>query len=253
VAPAPFYDQYDPADIELPANWEARPKRWQRTQAARLGELFGEEGVREYIRCYYAQVTMMDWCMGRILDELERLGLAGRTLVVFTSDHGDMQGGHGMMDKTTGNFYEEVVRVPLLMRFPGVLPAGRTSEVLNCSVDLAPTLLDLLGAEPLPKAQGRNLRPFAQEATADHRSVFAERGRFNGGSCGRMIRTREWKLSLHGSGHRECYWLARDPGETHNLAYSPKFAEQRAALRQQLHAHMKRIGDPALPTLFPEG
>jgi arylsulfatase A-like enzyme len=252
VAPAPFYDQYDPANIELPANWDARPKRWQRTQGARLGELFGPEGVREYIRCYYAQVSMMDWCVGRILDELERLGLAERTAVVFTSDHGDMQGGHGMMDKTTGNFYEEIVRVPLLMRFPGALPSGRTSDVLASSVDLAPTLLELLGAEPLPNAHGRSLRPFAQDAPADDRPVFAERGRFQHGSCGRMIRTRQWKLSLHGSGHRECYWLTRDPGETHNLAHNPKFADQRASLRSQLHAHMKRIGDPALPTLFPD-
>ncbi|NQT89289.1 sulfatase-like hydrolase/transferase, partial [bacterium] len=161
VAPAPFYDLYDPAKIELPANWKDDLKQWSPTQAYRLAKLFGEAGVREYMRCYYAQVSMMDWCVGRILDELDRLGLADRTLVIFTSDHGDMLAGHGLMDKTVPTFFEEIVRVPLLMRLPGPIPKGGTSDVLNSSVDIPCTILDVLGGKPLKGAHGRSLLPFA--------------------------------------------------------------------------------------------
>ena len=250
VAPARFYDLYDPARLELPANWTDRPRRWGQPQPARMGALFGEQGLREYLRCYYAQVTMMDWCIGRILAELERLGLADRTLVVFTSDHGDMQAGHGMMGKSMPGFYDEILRVPLLMRLPGVIRPATTADVQASSVDLAPTLLDLLGAPPLASVHGRPLRPFIDGQPDDGRPAFAERGQPGSRGCSRMIRTRHWKLCLYGSGYRELFDLDKDPGETKNLARKPALADRVKELTERLRQHMKQIGDPALPTLL---
>ncbi|HIE51285.1 MAG TPA: hypothetical protein EYP85_05965 [Armatimonadetes bacterium] len=251
VAPARFYDLYDPDQFELPLSWLDRPAVWASSQPARMVKLLGEENVREYLRCYYAQVTMMDWCMGRILNALEDLGLADRTLVLFTSDHGDMQGAHGMMGKSVGAFYEEIVRVPLLIRLPGLIPAGRVTNAFASSIDLAPTILDLVGAEPLPDVHGRSLRPFLEGQPDDGRPIFGQRGNPRGGSCGRMIRTREWKLCLYGSGYRELYHLTEDPYEMHNLADDPAQAATFRQLAAQLREHLERTNDPALPSLFP--
>ena len=249
VAPARFYDLYDPAAFKLPPSWTHRPKRWAPTQPARMGKLFAEDGLREYLRCYYAQVSMMDWCFGRILDELDRLGIADRTLVIFTSDHGDMQAAHGMMGKSLGGFYDDIVRIPLLMRLTGVVPKGKTIAAQACSIDLAPTILDLLGAEPLPDAHGRSLRKLIQGAPDDDRPAFAQRGGTTG-LCGRMIRTRDWKLALYSSGYRELFDLRRDPHEMTNLAHNPAHAATLKDLSQRLSRHLQSTADPALPRLF---
>ena len=73
IAPSPFYDMYDPASLPLPATWNDHQEAWTKSFSARMGMLYGEAGFREYLRCYYARVTMMDWCMGRILDALDEL------------------------------------------------------------------------------------------------------------------------------------------------------------------------------------
>jgi len=245
VVPAPFYDMYDPASFKLPDSRGDFHPAWEKSQAFRLARLFGEEGMREYLRCYYGQVSMMDWCFGRILDELERLGLVDRTLVIFTSDHGDMNGGHGLMDKTVPTCYEEVVRVPLIARLPGTVHAGTKTTVQASSVDIAPTILDLLGVDPLPEAHGRSLRPFLQGQPDDNRPVFAERGD-PARNCARMIRTHDWKLVLQSRNGHELYHLAEDPGETTNLAGDPAHSDMLRELRDTLVAHMKRIDDPAL-------
>ena len=78
----------------------------------------GEPGLREFLRIYYASVKLIDDQVGRILRALESRGLLDRTVIVFTADHGDMAGGHGMVWKSNGSFYDEIVRVPLLIRYP---------------------------------------------------------------------------------------------------------------------------------------
>ncbi|NQT52911.1 sulfatase-like hydrolase/transferase, partial [bacterium] len=220
------------------------------SQPARMGKLLGEDGLREYLRCYYAQVTMVDWCVGRILDELERLGLADRTLVIFTSDHGDMQAAHGMMGKSTPAYYDEILRVPLLMRLPGVIAKGKVCDALASSPDLPATILDLLGAEPLPGAHGTSLRPALAGKDGATDAVFAERGTPGQRSCSRMVRTRTRKLAVFGTGRREFFDLESDPEERHDLAEDPSRAAEIQALTARLAAHMKRIGDPAHPSLF---
>ena len=245
VAPSPYYDLYDPAQLPIPETWEACPPAWAGTASARMGRIYGEAGLREYLRCYAAQITMVDACVGRILDALDELGLAGRTLVVFTSDHGNMLGQHGLMDKTLGAFYDDLMRVPLLMRLPGAIPAGAVSEALVTSADLAPTFLDYLGAAPLPKAHGHSLRGVGTGGETGREAVFGERGEPKTPAAARMVRTKRWKLCLLPKGAHELFDLAADPGETRNVYADPANADVVKEMRERLSKHMAEVGDQA--------
>ena len=249
VAPSPYYDTYDPARLPLAESWNDRPQLWATSLSVRMGSIYGEAGFREYLRCYYARVTMMDWCIGRILKALDDLGLAGRTLVIFTSDHGNMLGQHGMMEKVSGAFYDDLMRVPLIARLPGRIPSGKTCDVCASSVDLGPTILDYLGAASLAKAHGRSLRPLIEGAADDDRPVFGERGEPSAPGAARMIRTRQWKLCLHPRGQKELFDLQKDPGETRNLADDPALAPVIRKLSAQLFEHMRSVVDPAVSRL----
>ena len=247
IAPSPYYDRYDPAQMSLPETWKTCPPAWANSASARMGRIYGEAGLREYLRCYAAQVTMMDDCIGRILDALDELKLADKTLVVFTSDHGNMLGQHGMMDKTLGTFYDDLMRVPLLMRLPGVIPEGTVSEAMVSAVDLPPTFLDYLGAAPLAKAHGRSLRGVAEGRDKGSETVFGERNEPKSKAVSRMVRTRGWKLCLLPRGDCELYDLARDPDETRNVYGEPANAAVVKTLKERLHKHMAEVGDQAEP------
>jgi arylsulfatase A-like enzyme len=250
VAPAPYYDLYDPARLPLPATWADRPAAWANSASARLGRTFGEAGFREYLRCYYAQVTMIDDCIGRILAALDELGLAGHTLVIFTTDHGNLLGQHGMMDKSVATFYEDLVHIPLLLRLPGKIPAGRTCDAVAASIDLAPTILDYAGAAPLAGAHGRSLRPFIQGVPGGDRCVFCEREKLDSPRPpSRMIRTDRWKLCVLGAGDLELYDLLHDPGETRNVAREPGQTAVIRDLARALRTHMVEVGDQGLAKL----
>jgi arylsulfatase A-like enzyme len=246
VAPLPFFDMYDPARLPLPATWDDRPEAWRNFPSCRMTAIYGEAGFRDWLRCYYAQVSMMDWCIGRILKSLDDLGLADRTLVIFTSDHGTMLGQHGTMDKATGAFYDDLMRVPLIMRLPGQIPAGKACAGNASSVDLGPTILDYLAAGPLAKPQGRSLRPLIEGGLDDGRPAFGERGDVEKPGVARMIRTRHWKLCLFPAKRRELYDLEKDPDEIHDLSRDPAMASVIGKLSDQLLEHMRSIGDPAM-------
>jgi len=250
VAPDPYYSMYDPAEMFLPPSFRNRPGAYGRDQAMRMGFLLEEDNLREYLRCYYAQVTMMDELFGRVMDKLRQLGVEDNTLVIFTSDHGDMQAAHGSMGKGIRAYYEEIVRVPLIVRYPGKIPAGRVLDMHADSVDIMPTVLDYVG-RPVPSSvQGRSLRPFLEGTKEpDDRPGFCER-HAAGKHASRMIRTADWKYNLFGDGRRELFNLAKDPYEIDDLAGKSEYKDQKDRLEQQLLEHMKRTNDPAVETFF---
>ncbi len=185
----------------------------------------------EYIRLYYAMITQLDHGIGRLLRRLEELGLAHRTAVIFTSDHGDMQGSHGLRNKAS--FWEESTRVPLIAYAPGGAQ-GATSEALVSSTDLYPTVLGLAGLPAEPTAEGRDYAPaICGRRQEENDAVFSEdeSGWF-------MIREGSLKLAVD----RETivpshlFDLASDPYELHNLMRRPEHAETCERLRQRLVA-----------------
>lgn len=246
VCPDPYYSMYDPAAFELPTNISDLPGIYQDSVGGRLAGLLGEEGIREYLRCYYGQVSMVDGYVGQILDRLHDLGLADRTLVLFTSDHGDMNGGHGLVTKSVPAMFEEIARVPLMFRLPGRIPAGEAVNVQMNSVDMMPTLLDYAGLDVPAHAAGRSLRSFIEGQADDGAPAFSERTGLNYNWIQRMIRTKEWKYSFSSAWPSELYHLSEDPGEVSNLYADPDSRSVRDDLHRRLRDWMARTNDRGL-------
>ena len=128
--------------------------------------------AKDKMAAYYAMVELIDHNVGRLLDHLEESGQRENTLFIFTSDHGEMLGDHGLISKGC-RFYEGLVRVPLIMALPGRFRDARRCEALVELIDIAPTLLDLAGVPHPPRMQGRSLLPIlAGECGAGRPSRF---------------------------------------------------------------------------------
>jgi arylsulfatase A-like enzyme len=197
----------------------------------------------EYLRSrYMGEISFMDRYLGWMLDALEKRGLARRTLVVLVSDHGEEFWDHRSLGHGD-SVYEELLHVPLVMALPGVLPAARRPQVDAELVDLAPTLLDLLGMKAPPEMQGRSLLPWIAAPEAErppHVSV--------GHSIGpehHALRLGDWKLVRENptDGVRDLpqfslYDLRRDPGEI--LDTWPGNLVVGNTLRQLLEEHLER-------------
>ncbi len=297
----PRNDQYDPSEIPLPDNFEAAPgpdqhlkyrlyhAAWKRYHYGRLQNikreidkavpvefpLETEAHWKRLIANYWGLVSMVDTAVGRILGAIEAAGLEDDTLVVFTSDHGDMMGGHQLLTKMVQ--YEEAVQIPLLIKVPGGRGTGarRVSQPVS-QVDLVPTLLDLMG-ETVPEGfHGQSLAATVRDGAPpvqDH--VFIEWngkdsgfGNYNQQADGVMpdrllpgvdgptewaavrdpIRTvispDGWKLNVSPGGFgTELYHLPSDPGERYNRLRDPDLAVVITALLQRLAAWQVRTGD----------
>lgn len=181
-----------------------------------------EEEIRRSRAAYWGLVHRVDLMIGQILQALEANGLAENTLIVYTSDHGDMQGEHGLWWKHV--FYEESVKVPLIVSWPGVIPGGQRCERVISALDVNATMLDALGAPPLPHSPGRSFLGLISEArvTPDWEDVaFSEYCADEyvpfkidtGKTYQRMIRLGDWKLIYYHGLEPQLFNLADDPGE----------------------------------------
>ncbi|MFP4058391.1 MAG: sulfatase [Candidatus Brocadiia bacterium] len=240
VVPEPYYSMVDRSKVAIPGSRDLPP--WDRRgPSKRLGEVMGDEGIREYIAVYHGMVQYIDDQVGRILDRLDALGLAGNTLVVFTTDHGDMVGAHGCIGKSIASFFDDLVRLPLAMRFPGRIPPGTVVDAPVSQVDLMPTLLDYLG-QPVPAGlHGRSMRPLVEGRKVSWRDhAFCQRA-----DRLRMLRTARWKYAV---GHKHpmlaLYDLEADPHENHNLAAEPAHASTVRSMHARLLGAMTADGDP---------
>lgn len=175
------------------------------------------DDLNEYLRLYYALVCQLDANIGRLLGAVERLGIAENTAVFFTSDHGDMQGSHGLKNKSLP--YEESAKVPLIAYVPDG-SAGLRSNVLCSTVDLMPTLLAVSGLPPCATCEGRSLLPALQgKAFAGAPEIFSEDD--SNGSWF-MVRDARWKLAVDRATDRPTHFfdMTNDPFETTNLVES---------------------------------
>jgi choline-sulfatase len=209
----------------------------------------GAFDARETVAAYYGMVELVDDRVGRILDALDRTGQRENTVVVFTSDHGEMLGDHGLIRKGC-RFYEGLVRVPLVVSSPRAPETGVVSDALVELTDLAPTLTDLCDltasttAERFGGMQGESLRPIlAGERDPDegrsavrceYYHALNPTGRDPSVRFGTMLRTDRYKLNVyHGHDHGELFDLDRDPHEFDNLWNDPDYREVRADLLER--------------------
>jgi uncharacterized sulfatase len=222
------------------------------------------ERVKRLTREYYASVSSVDRNVGRLLDRLDALGLARKTVVIFTSDHGYMIGHHGLWHKGNAtwlvegrsgsrpNMFDDAIRVPLLVRWPGVVAPGTAVDRVVSNLDTLPSVLDLvgLGAPENLRTAGRSfaplLRPGGARVSWDD-TLFGQYDMHHGAVARmRMVRTPAWKLVRHfePGGADELYDLTDDPGEARNLAPSPAHHTRRDDLARRLDRWMASIGDP---------
>ncbi len=227
------------------------------------------------MREYLASIADVDRNVGRLLNLLDETGLAQNTLVVFTSDHGYNVGHHGLQYKGNAfwrlqttpaqqwekipanrrpNMFDTSLRVPTIIRWPGIVRPGRTITETVCNLDWFPTLCDIANVK-IPKSvhlRGRSIQPLLQETAKNwNNDFYGEYSMRHGATTAmRVYRTPDWKLmrDFKNPGRAELYDLKYDPGETKNLIHSDSPAVKRviADLDKKLRAKMREVNDREL-------
>jgi len=228
--PAPWHEMYDPHKLTLLPGWEGQCLKRDLDYSRGYfphAELT-EPPLRRAMAFYYAAVSQIDHHVGRMIALLKRKGLYDDTLIVYTADHGDYMGYHHMLLK--GNYmYDPLVKVPLIVKWPGSRQAGEVASRLVSNVDLAPTLCQAAGCRPGSEMQGQDLRAGGTERSL----VFAE----HGGGREVMARSRSHKLILAAPHHENLFFdLERDPLEIENLYHAPEHRAVVAKMETALDA-----------------
>lgn len=246
-----FWDLYEGADIpipEYPENLESTYSAMDRWANEAHYDLADPDSMRQLRRAYYAALSYVDEKIGELIAVLRESGEWEDTLVVFSSDHGDMLGERGMVQKRC--FYEWSARVPLVIRFPGDEHAGDVVTAPASLIDLLPTLLDLVGVPASDRAllDGRSVLPLirplggdeAVDEVEDERVVFSEYHLEKVWAPCFMVRRGRFKyIYIHGH-DRQLFDLDDDPGEWRSLAGDPAHRE----VESELHSLLLGRFDP---------
>ncbi len=267
VVPEPYYSMYNPKDVIMPHadyDWKTAPfKHFVQTQAVGINNYTDAE-KRRVIATYYGQITFVDHAIGMFLDKLKSLGLDKNTIVVFMSDHGDWGGNYGIIAKT-GGFQETLIRVPMIVKIPGMTDHKRVKAQVS-NIDVLPTIFDYIGI-PFPRnVQGKSFLKVLNGEKTEHRDViFAEVGDaktpppamdrktfeevrlkrekeegmfwfIDYTTKGRsvMIRRDNWKYVFNTGFVNELYDLKNDPYEMNNLIDKAKYKDKQASLSREL-------------------
>ena len=206
---------------------------------------YTDDQWRRYVRFYHQLTTEVDADVGRVVDLVDEY--SPRSLIVFTSEHGDLGGAHGLPYKGPA-MYEELIRVPLVISWPDQILVGE-SDALVSSIDLLPTLCDLAGIDPPGDIDGRSLRPLLEGQTVEESgwqdTVFGEYyGKQSWRVPIRMVRTRLWKYMRYVHYGEELYDLLNDPYEMENLADRSDAQEVKRQLAASLEEWMIETSDP---------
>ncbi|TMV45254.1 DUF4976 domain-containing protein [Paenibacillus mesophilus] len=245
LVPEPWDAMYDPDRLTIPelvpGELDDKPPHFRMTQEERPdfshlketgkgihgyhSHLMPETERKRLVATYYGMISLMDKYIGRILDKLDELGLSNDTIVVFTTDHGHFFGQHGLQAKG-GFMYEDLIRLPFVVRWPGRVPAGRVSDAIQSLVDLAPTFLSLAGIS-IPhamtgidqskvwlgersEARDHAICEFRHEPTTIHQKTYVDR---------------RYKITVYyNQTYGEMFDLESDPNELNNLWDSPDHA-----------------------------
>ena len=251
LVPEPWDTMYDPDELTIPKGVEGEhqnnPPHFQMTQEKNPDfssynetgkgihgyhtHLVTEERHKKLTATYYGMISMMDKYIGKILDKLDELGIADDTIIVFTTDHGHFFGQHGLQAKG-GFHYEDLIKLPFIVRYPGKVPAGNVSSALQSLIDLAPTFLSFSNI-PIPEhmtgvdqsqvwlgeekeARDHVLCEFRHEPTTIHQKTYVDE---------------RYKITVYyNHTYGEIFDLLHDPGEFNNLWDNPDYE----SLKQEL-------------------
>lgn len=253
--PQPYDTMYSTDDVELPASYSAdtagknmpgsHPESGHTNHVA---SIWSDEQSKGYLARYYGYVSYVDDQMTRVLAALKASGAYDNTIVVFTSDHGDMLCEHGLIYKHAYCGFDTLMKVPMLVQWPEGIPAGAVHDGLSSHVDIVPTLLALAGVEPTAAMDGVSLAGVLKgTAETAREEVFED-------VCNRGYMTRKgrWKFVLNAglTGGKvvrktdELYDLERDPGEVANLASDPEHSERVTEMKQRIFRWLEESGHP---------
>ena len=253
---APYDTMFKPEDMPVPPtlyqedlpDWAAATR--DRTAKAEGASSWRDPGreqlLRKRLAQYYGMVKCIDDNVGRILDTLREQNLLDNTLIVFTSDHGDYMGEHGLYNKN--QLYETAHNVSMLMRWPRGIPGGTVVEECVSTVDVQPMILGLLGLEGSGREQGRDASPLLRGDGAHwddeaflHHSSLERAGIF----------TPEWEFALVKGGDSILFDRKNDPHQMRNLHGDPRHRSVVDELRQRVVSHHREVESPALKWLQP--
>ena len=250
ITPEPYFSMYYPEHADLPNNPPGHLEDLP-PAASRLRQAFGfwgytDEEIRRARASYYGLITYLDDKIGRLLDALDEQGLAENTVVIYTADHGESLGEHGLWRKM--NFYEQAARVPLHVVWPGVIDGGQRFGGAVTLVDLVATMLEMAGLDAeqtsIMDLDGASLlSQMTSESVVERDEAFVEHLAHGTDRPRAMVRRGQWKLCYSHSQppELELYDLESDPGEFNNLAGDPAHS----VVQQRLTARvMEAWGDP---------
>jgi len=248
---APYDTMFDPASIEVPAtlyqreplpDWAERARRAavKADHASSWDDPKRAEVCRHHRAQYFGMIKCIDDNVGRILAALEQQGTLDNTLVLFSSDHGDYMGEHGIYNKN--QLYETAHHVALMMRLPGRIQPGAAVDQCVGSVDVQPTVLGLLGLDPSGREQGHDASGLIRGDAAGwknevwiHHSSLERAGIF----------TPEWEFALVKNADTILFDRRNDPDQVHNLARDPKHKATVGELTERVVAHNREVEAPA--------
>ncbi len=218
--PAPWHQKYDPEKLSILPGWtnQCLDYDFEYSRGYFPNDKLTEPALRRVMAHYYANISQIDYHLGRMIGLLKQKGLYEDTLLVYTADHGDFMGFHHMLLK--GNYmYDPLVKVPLIIKWPGNELFSTVSQRMVNNIDLAPTLCRAAGCRPTSKMLGKIL----QHRDDGHDIIFAES---NGGQQV-MARSRIYKLILASPSNKNLFFdLSKDPLETNNVYNSPQYSDE---------------------------
>lgn len=245
------YDRYDPDALELAPNVHDYPglnnKPGLYTKAAQTFAGLSDKQKREIMACYYASITELDELWGRIIDQVEQAGQLDDTIIVITSDHGELLGAHGLYCKNL-NPSEEVYNIPLIMSGPGIAQ-GETTPARVGLHDLCPTLLELTGMDAIEGIDASSFAGLLANPGASEADFTTGYSEYHGGRymlTQRIYWEDDWKFIFNGFDWDELYNLADDPFEMNNLARDPAHADRVKHMMSQIWKNIIRTDDRPL-------
>lgn len=249
----PYDTMYAPEDMPLPRTFHSEQMPdW--AQALQEKSPFGlskpdrEERLRKFLALYFGEVKLIDDNVGRIIAALETQEVLEDTIIVFTSDHGEYAGEHGLWAKN--HLYETAYRIPMIVHWPNGIQPGEQIDHVMSTVDFQPTILGLIGVDACGREQGRDGSAFAcgeelvwEDVAHLHHSTHTRAGVF----------TKEYELALVKDGESILFDRINDPDQTKNLFDDPRYAGTVNDLSARIIAHHKQLATPAAEWLTARG
>ena len=252
-----FADMYEPAEIQQYPSFDDdlsdKPTTYLRELNYPIGDEDGKlirpnplpwSAWQKVIARAYAQISLVDAAGGRILDTLDELGLADNTLVIWTSDHGDALASHGGHFNKGCYLPEEVLRIPLAVRYPKKIQAGQRSDVLVSNLDFAPTMLEAAGTTFSHSIDGQSLLPLLRGEGVEREALVCETNGHDDDTIGRTLITSRYKYIATKNDRHELYDLEVDRYELSNLIESAAHAAILRDMQAKLNHIQHQTRDP---------